>query len=123
MNKEVRLSDSIFKKLSDYFYTHTGILLKDYKKYLVEHRLGRFVGENCRFRDFNEFYEALVNDKTGEIKSILVCALTTNWTFFFREEVHFHFLKEYLKSSYEKEPYIRIWSAGCSTGEEHIVLP
>jgi len=115
---EERLSDITFKKLSDYFYNHTGIMLKEYKKYLVEYRLGRFVGENNRFKSFEELYNELIRDKTGEIKTLLVQALTTNYTYFFRDEIHFEFLKEYLIEKYKERNYIRIWSAGCATGEE-----
>ncbi|HOJ65083.1 MAG TPA: CheR family methyltransferase, partial [Spirochaetota bacterium] len=116
--RDIILSDYLFKKLVEYFYKETGISLKEYKKYLVEHRLSRFIGEGSRFRDFNEFYNALIEDKTGELKSILIQSLTTNWTYFFRENIHFEFLKEYLRENWDKQRYIRLWSAGCSTGEE-----
>jgi len=118
MYSEAVLSDLTFKKISNYFYKYTGILINENKKYLVENRLDRYIGKDKRFKDYEEFYNCLINDKTGELKSILIQALTTNWTFFFREDVHFYFLKEYLKKNYNDEPYIRIWSAGCSTGEE-----
>lgn len=116
-NKEI-LTNKIFKKFSEYFYNTTGILIKENKKYLVEHRLSKFIGYDKEFTSFEEFYSALINDKTGELKTLVIQALTTNWTFFFREDVHFNFLKEYLKDNYKSQPYIRIWSAGCSTGEE-----
>lgn len=116
-NKEI-LTGKIFKKFSEYFYNTTGILIKENKKYLVEHRLSKFIGNDKDFTSFEEFYNALINDKTGELKTSVIQALTTNWTFFFREDVHFNFLKEYLKENYKNQPYIRIWSAGCSTGEE-----
>jgi chemotaxis protein methyltransferase CheR len=118
MVDEAKLSDNTFNKIADYFYKHTGILLKVQKKYLVENRLERYIGKDNRFKSFEDFYKALIEDRTGEIKSLLFQSLTTNWTFFFRENIHFDFLKKYLIKNYDKEPYIRIWSAGCSTGEE-----
>jgi len=114
----LKLNNETFNKITKYFYKHTGILLKEQKKYFVENRLEKYIGEGKRFEDFEQFYQALINDKTGEIKSILIQSLTTNWTFFFRENIHFEFLRQYIADNYDKDPYIRIWSAGCSTGEE-----
>jgi len=116
--EEVRLTDSLFKKFVEYFYKLTGISIKDYKKYLLESRLLKFVGPEKKFRDFETYYKALISDKQGELVREFINTLTTNWTFFFREEVHFNFLKNYLKEKINIEPYIRLWSAGCSTGEE-----
>jgi|YNPMSStandDraft_1061717.scaffolds.fasta_scaffold15089_2 chemotaxis protein methyltransferase CheR len=118
MVDEAKLSDNTFNKIADYFYKHTGILLKVQKKYLVENRLERYIGKDNRFKSFEDFYKALIEDRIGEIKSLLIQALTTNWTFFFRENIHFDFLKQYLIKNCDKETYLRIWSAGCSTGEE-----
>ncbi len=115
---EVRLSEELYQKFRDIFYKFTGIYLKDYKKYLVEYRLLKFVGKGRQFATFEDFYEALLKDNMGSLKKALVQVLTTNFTYFFREEVHFDFLKDYLKKKANEEPYVRIWSAGCATGEE-----
>lgn len=115
---ELKLTPEQFRKLAAYFYSQTGILLKDYKKYLVEHRLGRIIGKDGQFNSYNDFYQTLLADKSGELKALLVQALTTNWTFFFRDDVQFKFYADYLKANYDKEDYLRIWSAGCATGEE-----
>ncbi len=118
MEKTIHLSEFLFQKIVSFFYKESGILLKDYKKYLVEYRLSKFVGKDKEFSSYEEFYEALLNDKTGELKKALVQVLTTNYTYFFREDVHFEFVKNYLKDRADTEAYLRIWSAACSTGEE-----
>lgn len=118
MDVEIKLSDELFKKIRDLFYNLTGIYLKDYKKYLVEYRLFKLVGPGKRYRNFEELYKALISDKTGEIKREVINHLTTNYTYFFREKVHFDFLKQYLLRKASVEPYIRLWSGGCATGEE-----
>jgi len=118
MDIETRLSDELYEKFRDLFYKHTGIYLKDYKKYLVEYRLFKLVGLGKKFNNFESYYNALLEDKSGILLREFIQSLTTNWTFFFRENVHFNFLKNYLKEKIESEPYMRFWSAGCSTGEE-----
>lgn len=112
------ISDDLFIKFSDLFYRLSGIKIKDYKKYLIEYRLSKIVGENKNFKSYEELYNALKNDRSGQIKSLIIKLLTTNFTYFFRENEHFEFLAKYLKNNYNNQDYIRLWSAGCSTGEE-----
>jgi len=112
------LSDGTFKDLTDLFFSETGVTLKNNKKYLVVHRLSRFVGPDKPYPTFESYYTAIKNDKTKDLLTGLVNSLTTNFSYFFRENVHFNFLKKYLIENMAKEQYIRLWSAACSTGEE-----
>jgi len=112
------ISDLTFNNLSSLLLKEAGISIKENKKYLLIHRLSRFVGKDKPFPSFEEYYNALVKDKTGILIRDFINSLTTNFSYFFREEVHFNFLKEYLLKNIETQPYIRLWSAGCSTGEE-----
>ena len=116
--KDVYLSDILFKNFVQLFYDLTGIYLKDYKKYLVEYRLCKIVGPDKTFKTYEELYEALLHDTKGDLRIQFTNLLTTNYTYFFREENHFHFLKEYIIKNYKTQNYMRLWSAGCSTGEE-----
>ena len=72
-------------------------------------------------RDFR-VYRELVESEEPEELGALINALTTNVTSFFREPHHFEFLKDTVIASFVKrsatQPRLRIWSAGCSTGEE-----
>ncbi|HBD95179.1 MAG: hypothetical protein A2015_04760 [Spirochaetes bacterium GWF1_31_7] len=115
---ELTLSDTMFKKITKYLYDKTGITLKDYKKYLVINRLSKFVGYDKEYKTYEDFFESLVNDKTGALFTIFTNSLTTNFSFFFREPESFQFLTDFLKDRDQKEDYIRLWSAASSTGEE-----
>ncbi|MEW6526016.1 MAG: CheR family methyltransferase [Spirochaetota bacterium] len=115
---DAHLSDELFKKFVNLFYELAGISLKDYKKYLVEYRLCKVVGPDKEFKDYESLYRALLDDTKGNLRIQFVNLLTTNYTYFFREEYHFEFVKEYIKNNYHTQQYIRLWSAGCSTGEE-----
>lgn len=118
MIDKINLSEELFNKFAELFYRFSGIKLKDYKKYLVEYRLSKFVGTSRPYKTYEEFYDALVKDLSGELRKEFIQVLTTNYTYFFREGVHFDFLKNYLSKNYMSMEYIRLWSAGCSTGEE-----
>ena len=111
-NKEYNL----FKK---YIHSHYGIYLKDEKKALVMGRLQRILVEKG-FKDFTEYYNYIISDKSGEASKILINKITTNHTFFMREVEHFYFFKNqvlpYLLNVVKDED-LRIWSAGCSSGE------
>ncbi|OHD07432.1 MAG: hypothetical protein A2Y41_01455 [Spirochaetes bacterium GWB1_36_13] len=112
------ISNATFLKISDFLFKTTGIKLKEYKKYLVLHRLSKFVGFGRPFKNFEEYYQKLTEDKSGEILTSFINALTTNFSFFFRESVHFDFLRHYLLEKSNEQNEFRIWSAACSTGEE-----
>jgi chemotaxis protein methyltransferase CheR len=112
------LSDQLFRNITSLLFEETGVSLKDHKKYLVIHRLSKFVGENKPFRTFEDYYQALSHDNNGNLMVDLVNSLTTNYSYFFRDDIHFKFLKQYLQEKYQQEPYIRLWSAACSSGEE-----
>lgn len=112
------LSMQLYRKMSDLLYRSTGITLKENKMYLMVHRLSKFVGPEKRYKSFEEYYDALLADRSGDMMVDFMNVLTTNWTFFFREELHFDFLRSYLRERAASEPYVRIWSAACSSGEE-----
>lgn len=87
-------------------------------------RLQRVVAENG-FKNFTEYYNYVVSDRTGEAVKTLANKITTNHTFFMREVEHFIFFRDkvlpYLVSA-AKDKDLRIWSAGCSSGEEPYTL-
>lgn len=109
-----------FKKLADYIKTNYGIHLKEEKQALVTGRLHNVLIEN-NFSSFSDYYDYIISDKTGNAANTLINKITTNHTFFMREVDHFYYLRDkilsYLKKV-EKDKDLRIWSAGCSTGEE-----
>ncbi len=112
-------AEADFEAVRGILYREAGIVLPQGKAMLVYSRLAPLVrGRNCgTFAN----YIALIEQDTVERRKA-VCALTTNHTFFFREEHHFdHFAAEarprLITRANAGKP-VRIWSAGCSSGEE-----
>lgn len=118
------ITDIEFKKLSGYIKDNYGIHLKEDKLSLITGRLqGVLAQRNCK--NFTEYYNYIVSDTTGEAAIELVNKITTNHTFFMRESEHFSCFREevlpYLKDTVNDRD-LRIWSAGCSSGEEPYTL-
>ncbi|MGN6374338.1 MAG: CheR family methyltransferase [Sphingomonas sp.] len=107
-----------FAAIADILHSDARISLTEAKQTLVHSRLSRRLREHglASFRD----YVALV-ERDAEERAAMVTALTTNHTHFFREAHHFDHLRDVLmprlKADRGRSP-IRIWSAGCSSGEE-----
>lgn len=114
-----------FDKLAFFLKSKVGINLEySKKKNLVITRL-RSLLEKQQFNNFEEYFNYIIQDKTGEGIRVLVNRLTTNYSYFYREPEHFEFLQKeilpYLAKNIEDKD-IRIWSAGSSTGEEPFTL-
>lgn len=118
--REFSFEDSDFKRVKGMVYEFAGIDLNDSKKNLVYNRLSKRI----RFLSMSSFSQYLdFVEQEGEAEFVhLINAITTNLTFFFRENHHFEYLANTIIPMLVKEnaatKKIRIWSAGCSTGEE-----
>ncbi len=115
----MELTNKDFIRLKNFMYNNYGINLEN-KRTLIETRLVMMV-KRLGFTDFNSYIDSLMQDKSGEQVSVLVEKLTTNFTYFMREDMHYEFLKdEVLVPNLRKPPIggIKIWSAASSTGEE-----
>lgn len=114
------MMDKDFAFISKLANQETGIQLGSHKKDLVYSRIVRRI-RALNLRNFSEYCDYLVTHKHEELRDF-VNAITTNLTSFFREEHHFDFLTNtvYPEILAEKRhpKKIRVWSAGCSTGEE-----
>lgn len=120
---EFSFTDADFTKLRELVYERTGIVLKDHKRNMVYGRLARRL-RNLGLKSFKDYRKFIAGPSgEGEIGD-LVNAITTNLTKFYREPHHFdHLEKTALRDANErvrsgKQKRIRIWSAGCSSGEE-----
>ena len=95
-----------------------------HKKHLIEGRLGNIIIEKG-LNSFEEYINFVMSDKSGKEITVLINKLTTNHTFFMRESDHFAYFKDtvlpYLEGTV-KDRDLRIWSAGCSSGEEPYTL-
>jgi len=115
------ITDEEFRQLSDYVRENYGLNLPPEKRSLLVGRLQNILLQNG-FESFSEYYQYLLEDKTGEGVKTLLNKLTTNYTFFLREPEHFNYLRQKilptLKAACAREKDLRIWCAGCATGEE-----
>jgi chemotaxis protein methyltransferase CheR len=118
----IPLPDDIFRLLRDFIHGYCGIFFDDGSKFLLERRLTRRL-EQRQLRSFEEYYHFLRYDRKREEElAVLVDNLTTNETYFFRESPQLRAFSEEilpeLREVLAERKVIRIWSAGCSTGEE-----
>ncbi len=110
----------LFRKL---VYAKSGINLGDQKMQLVRSRLGKHVRQGG-FDSFRAYYHHVEQDPTGEELGKLLDAISTNTTHLFREIKHFNLLAEIINRWTSEKRWqtthqeLRIWSAGCSSGEE-----
>lgn len=115
------LEDYTFRQLRDLICKESGIYIPDSKKYFLESRLMRRIREK-NLRTFEEYLYLLQSNVDHNELSKLYDAITTNETSFFREPQQFEVLiKHILPVVMEQRKGrggIKIWSAGCSTGEE-----
>ena len=116
------LTDREFARLRAIVREQTGIELRETKRALVCARLGRRL-RHYGYTSFSEYCAHLdERDADGEERRCLVNAITTNKTDFFRERHHFDFLQTTvvpaLAGTGSGPVRLRLWSAGCSTGEE-----
>ncbi len=110
-----------FNTISSMVKSLCGINLHDGKKELVKARLNKRL-RHLKLRGFDQYLDYLQGD-SGQAELIaMVDALSTNLTSFFREPSHFEYLSEKIIPSLiarkDTDKTIRIWSAGCSSGEE-----
>ena len=120
MSKEFEFTDNDFQKIRKMVLEHTGICLSEIKKDMIYSRLSRRLRQ-LKLESFATYLDLLEPNDNDEIGNF-INSVTTNLTSFFREQHHFDYLKStalprlmQLNSDTRK---IRIWSAGCSTGEE-----
>ena len=119
------ITDKEFELIRDYIKQHFGINLGKEKKTLVYSRLRNTLVElNCD--DFTQYYNYLINDRTGQAVIRFIDKITTNHTFFMREVDHFDYFRQnvlpYIEQAYSNNKDIRLWCAGCSSGEEAYTL-
>ena len=117
------LRDVDYERISRLVYEQCGINLHNGKKELVKARLGKRLREG-NFKSFGDYYRYVVTDDGTDELISMIDSLSTNLTYFFREESHFHTLRQIIPPILKTpgngglSAKLRIWSAGCSTGEE-----
>jgi chemotaxis protein methyltransferase CheR len=118
-NDNPQISDELFQLFAKLIYDFAGIRLSDQKKTLVTSRFQKRL-RALGLSSYNDYYKRVKSDEDERI--MMLNSITTNTTKFFRENHHFEYLREVLipalVESRRANKEIRIWSAGCSSGEE-----
>jgi chemotaxis protein methyltransferase CheR len=111
----LELGNRHFEQICGILYDVCGIKLGAGKEGLVKSRLQKRL-RNLGFDDFETYVDFVQSENGAEELATMVDALTTNKTSFFREPAHFEFLQKKILPNIQGQ--LRIWSAGCSSGEE-----
>jgi chemotaxis protein methyltransferase CheR len=122
---EFPLSDREFARIRARVHAAAGISLSDAKRTMVVSRLSKIL-RTYSFASFAAYLDFLENEGSTRDAQDFINALTTNLTRFFREDHHFTHLVSYVgelvahrpRIGTDGRPRLRIWSAGCSTGQE-----
>lgn len=121
------LKEADRRRVSQFIEREVGIQLPQTKHSLVETRL-RKRQRALGMASLSDYIDFVLADEEGINERLhMVDALTTNKTDFYREPFHFEFLAEHLSLVQKHKPYtatnpFKLWSAGCSTGEEPYTL-
>ena len=119
---DIALSDAEFERVRQRVFEQAGIALNDSKRTLVVARLSKMVRARG-LSSFGALLDHLERHSNHADSQEFVNALTTNLTRFWREEHHFSHLVDYVgelmtSKARQQSRRLRIWSAGCSTGQE-----
>src|SRR6188768_570275 len=121
---EIPLSEREFSRIKTRVYQVAGISLSDAKRTLVISRLSKIV-RALGLGGFDAYVDFLERGASATDGQNFVNALTTNLTRFYREDHHFEHLRQYVGALVAEKPRgarLRLWSAGCSTGQEPYTL-
>lgn len=116
MPKNAVLTNSDFRRIQAFLYKVSGIHLSDSKRTLVNSRLSSRL-RALSLNSFNDYFDIAMNPNNLSERTLMVDALTTNETYFFREPDHFTFLHNLVSKHREKASW-KIWSGASSSGEE-----
>lgn len=120
----IEMTDQELSALCQFVKTQCGIIIKDEKRGLINCRMQKALAA-LELDSFSEYFECLKSDPSGRMLSALINAVTVNYTFFMRENVHYEVLKNTVLGELKeriKDHDLRIWCAACSTGEEAYTL-
>ena len=111
------LSKADFERLSSFIYTYFGIYLPPKKQYLLQTRLVKRL-RALGMTSYSEYANfVLKNGLNGDEAFEMIDVVSTNKTDFFRDKAHFDFVSENINAEW-KNKRIKVWSAGCSSGQE-----
>jgi chemotaxis protein methyltransferase CheR len=119
--REFAFTAEDFRQIADLVHSNTGIRMPEYKSAMVYSRLAKRL-RALGLDSFREYCRLVVDNTGVDERQKMLAALTTNMTSFFREPHHFEHLRQKmlppLLDAARRGGRVRIWSAGCSSGEE-----
>lgn len=119
------LTDEQFFKLSTFIQDNIGIKMPESKRLMVQARLWPRL-KALNFKDFEQYISHIFSQgiEANEEIALMINAVTTNLTHFFRENQHFEYMSSHVLPEMAARGFkeIEIWSAGCSSGEEPYTL-
>ncbi len=128
LGKELKISIEEFTQLRDFIYDRSGIYIADNRKYLLENRLANRI-KKLNLKGYGEYFYYLQYDPRRQQElNRLFEAVTTNETSFYRNPPQLKVFQEKVLAEVldaqraKHSKTLRIWSAGCSTGEEPYTL-
>jgi len=121
---DIKMSEDEFRQIRDFIYDYCGLYFEVESKYMLEKRLNKRLTQLhlTTFKDY--YYQLRYSRDRDEELSTVIDLLTTNETYFFREDFQLKtFTEEIIPELMQKkrgsgDRSLRIWSAGCSSGEE-----
>ncbi|WP_031433594.1 CheR family methyltransferase [Methylomarinum vadi] len=120
-NKKAVVSGADYQAIRDFLNRSSGIVLGENKQYLVQNRLSPLL-KKFDLASFADLVSALQSPlgAARQIRSAVIDAMTTNETFWFRDNMQFTVLSQSVLPELlnQKTGTIKIWSAACSTGQE-----
>ena len=116
---ESELTQAQFSRITGLLYEHAGIRMREGKEGLVRSRLAKRL-RKLGLPDFDAYLSHVESEPSRAEFAEMIDALTTNKTSFLREVSHFDFLRDEVFPTLTGP--VRIWSAGCSSGEEPYTL-
>ena len=121
----MNITEKEFQQLTGYIREHYGIKLGQEKRALVLGRLTQILAKQ-NMPSFTAYFEHLIADDSGQAVYELLNRITTNHTYFMREPAHFTIFEKrvlpWVREMAADDRDARIWSAGCSRGQEPYTL-
>lgn len=115
------MSEADFKAIADIAYKEAGLVFRPEKTSLVRSRINRRL-RKLKLDSFSEYTRFVESEQGRDERQIMISSLTTNVSNFFREPHHFDILRNQVLPPLLKHARaggrVRLWSAGCSTGQE-----
>lgn len=119
------LSENEFRKIASYIEKNVGIKMPPEKRLMMQSRLASRL-KALHLDSYKQYIDYVFSGKDADNHEIIMMidAMTTNLTEFFREPQHFEFMRNVVLPGYAQQGRgkIKLWSAGCSTGQEPYTL-